>query len=204
MRHLAHSYPERDTGLVARLIAQPEDEDGRSEWRWLHLDSGDLMVGFFPRGNSYSDCEQAFTDDWQLAHGNDQIIEHEDADPSNEDWEPGVLEQMVQAERRKEAGSVNTEPETRGCSCGMADYGAPGHDGEHAIGIRDLRLGDHINLREPDGLDGLPMPITSIADLFEEGISIEVLDPDGDTWVRRFNAPKAPSFTVHNEEGDER
>lgn len=23
-----------------------------------------------------------------------------------------------------------TDPDTRGCSCGMADYGAPGHDGD--------------------------------------------------------------------------
>ena len=174
MRHLAHSYAVRDTGLVARLIAQPEDEDGRSEWRWLFLDSGDLMVGFFPRGNSYSDCEVAFTEDWQLAHGNDTITEHEDADPSGEDWQPGVLEQMVQQERAKETGSVSTEPVT----------------------IRDLRLGDKINLREPDGLDGLAMPIIGIREFQEDGIDIEVLDPDGDIWKRTFNAPTDPFFTV--------
>ena len=198
MRHLAHSYAVRDTGLVARLIAQPEDEDGRSEWRWLFLDSGDLMIGFFPRGNTYSECEVSFTEDWQLAHGNDTITEHVDADPGGpDDWQPGVLEDMVQEERRREASSVQTEPDLGAqVNANMAAVADHIRNRSGLTSIRDLSLGDKINLREPDGLDGLPMPITAIVDLHEDGIRIEVLDPDGDTWARTFNAPTHPSFTV--------
>lgn len=72
---IGHSYPVRDTGHVARLIAQPEDDDGRSEWRWFWY-GGDLIVGFFPHGNSYMECEGPFTDDFQAARANGNVSEH--------------------------------------------------------------------------------------------------------------------------------
>jgi len=33
-------------------------------------------------------------------------------------------------ERTWEMGEQDEEESVRGCSCGMADYGAPGHDGD--------------------------------------------------------------------------
>ena len=39
---------------VADVLALDEDsDDGRSDWRWVRLVNGDLMLGVFPQGDGY-------------------------------------------------------------------------------------------------------------------------------------------------------
>ncbi len=38
---------------VAHVMAQPETDDGRSEFVWVRLPCGDLILGVFPRGDTY-------------------------------------------------------------------------------------------------------------------------------------------------------
>lgn len=44
---------------IAKIVldAAPETEDGRSDWYWLRLANGDLMLATFPRGATYFDTE---------------------------------------------------------------------------------------------------------------------------------------------------
>lgn len=44
--------------FVALVMAAPEGgENGRSEFVWVRLYNGDLVLGVFPRGDTYFDCE---------------------------------------------------------------------------------------------------------------------------------------------------
>lgn len=83
---LGNQYPIATTTRVERLLASPVSaDDGRSEWMWFRLANGDLIVGFYPRGDAYMDCEVDFTEDWTLAEriGTERIIEAdiEEVDP---------------------------------------------------------------------------------------------------------------------------
>lgn len=33
-------------------------EDGRSPWKWIRLRNGDLILGVYPRGETYFDVEE--------------------------------------------------------------------------------------------------------------------------------------------------
>lgn len=33
-------------------------DNGRSEWVWIRIPNGDLILGVFPRGDTYFDCEE--------------------------------------------------------------------------------------------------------------------------------------------------
>lgn len=58
MRHIATTYL-ADPRAVEFLLNQPADDmDGRSPWKWVRLANGDLLLGFFPSGDSYSATEQ--------------------------------------------------------------------------------------------------------------------------------------------------
>lgn len=35
------------------VLAQPINLDGRSEWRWIRLQNGTLILGCFPCGDTY-------------------------------------------------------------------------------------------------------------------------------------------------------
>lgn len=35
------------------LAASEDDEDGRSEWLWVRLPNGDLILGVYPQGDTY-------------------------------------------------------------------------------------------------------------------------------------------------------
>jgi hypothetical protein len=47
---------------VAYVLAAEENDNGRSEWLWLRLANGDLMLGVFPQGDTYfqNEEEQSF------------------------------------------------------------------------------------------------------------------------------------------------
>jgi len=40
------------------LAADVEDEDGRSEWLWIRLANGDLILGVMPQGETYFETEE--------------------------------------------------------------------------------------------------------------------------------------------------
>lgn len=42
---------------VDLLLSQPINDDGRSEWRWVRLANGDLILGLFPQGEAYFELE---------------------------------------------------------------------------------------------------------------------------------------------------
>ena len=37
------------------VLSQKVDDDGRSGWKWFRLANGDLILGVFPRGETYED-----------------------------------------------------------------------------------------------------------------------------------------------------
>jgi hypothetical protein len=45
--------PASAESVVTVLDASPDDEDGRSNWVWLHLPNGDLVLALFPQGDTY-------------------------------------------------------------------------------------------------------------------------------------------------------
>ena len=46
------------TEHALRVIAQSEnDPDGRSEWLWITLPTGDVILGTFPMGTTYEASE---------------------------------------------------------------------------------------------------------------------------------------------------
>ena len=45
------SAPQEAVDMV--MAAEPGADDGRSGWQWLRLANGDLMLGVFPRGETY-------------------------------------------------------------------------------------------------------------------------------------------------------
>jgi hypothetical protein len=46
---------------VLRVIMQNEDDpDGRSEWLWVTLPNGDVILGTFPQGTTYEASEVDF------------------------------------------------------------------------------------------------------------------------------------------------
>lgn len=55
---LASIHPASDT-IVKMVMKQSTNTlDGRSEWIWLRLPNGDLVLGVFPQGDTYMACEE--------------------------------------------------------------------------------------------------------------------------------------------------
>jgi hypothetical protein len=68
--HLGTHYPVRNSEDVDKILHAPVNHDGNgtSPWMWLRLANGDLVFGCFPQGDTYLNCEVAFTEDWQEAY----------------------------------------------------------------------------------------------------------------------------------------
>lgn len=51
----AHVYLEdaMPTAVAEVLAADPDDEDGRSQWLWMRFPNGDLVLATFPQGETY-------------------------------------------------------------------------------------------------------------------------------------------------------
>jgi hypothetical protein len=44
--------------LVDHVLTAPtEGNDGRSEWLWIRLPNGDLILGVYPQGDTYMEVE---------------------------------------------------------------------------------------------------------------------------------------------------
>lgn len=50
---LAAVHPASDESVREVMAQAAGTDDGRSEWTWLRLPNGDLMLGVFPRGETY-------------------------------------------------------------------------------------------------------------------------------------------------------
>lgn len=52
---IAYLQPASDEAVSELLAADPELDDGftRSQWLWVRLQNGDLILGFFPQDDGY-------------------------------------------------------------------------------------------------------------------------------------------------------
>ncbi len=49
--------PVSDEAVERVLSAHVDNENGRSEWLWVLLPNGDLILGFLPQGRTYEDTK---------------------------------------------------------------------------------------------------------------------------------------------------
>lgn len=52
---------------VIRLLGSPESDEGRSEWSWLRLQDGTLMLVIFPQGETYMELSDKGVCDFDYA-----------------------------------------------------------------------------------------------------------------------------------------
>ena len=50
-------HPASDKEVALVLSQTEEGSDGRSNWLWIRLDNGDLILGTYPQGNTYEAVE---------------------------------------------------------------------------------------------------------------------------------------------------
>lgn len=50
-------YPASRESVEHVLSQDDNSEDGRSQWLWIRLQNGDLILGVFPQGDTYFDVE---------------------------------------------------------------------------------------------------------------------------------------------------
>lgn len=51
--HVATILPAKRADVNYVLAADEDSHDGRSNWVWLRLANGDLVLGVFPQGDTY-------------------------------------------------------------------------------------------------------------------------------------------------------
>jgi hypothetical protein len=56
-RLVAHVKPASRESVLTVLSASDDNMDGRSDWVWVRLASGDLVLGVFPQGDTYMATE---------------------------------------------------------------------------------------------------------------------------------------------------
>ena len=56
-RVIATLHPASAEAVALVAAASEDTEDGRSQFMWLRLPNGDLMLGVFPQGDTYLACE---------------------------------------------------------------------------------------------------------------------------------------------------
>ena len=45
--------------IVSKVLTKvPSDPEGRSQWMWVRLPNGDLILGVYPQGDTYLRCEE--------------------------------------------------------------------------------------------------------------------------------------------------
>lgn len=54
----AYIHPASQEAVDFVLAAKEGDTHGRSEYVWVRLSNGDLILGVFPRGDTYLGCEE--------------------------------------------------------------------------------------------------------------------------------------------------
>lgn len=58
-RHIAHVVSAAQDDVERVLKAEINDDDGRSDWVWVRLANGDLLLGMFPCGATYEKVSSA-------------------------------------------------------------------------------------------------------------------------------------------------
>lgn len=56
--HLASVLPATKEQVDFVLSQSEDDEDGRSNWVWVRLANGDLILGVYPQGDTYETITQ--------------------------------------------------------------------------------------------------------------------------------------------------
>lgn len=64
---IAQVFPANEESAIDAVIAEPDDSDGWSEWVWMRLANGDLILGRFPKGDTYFEQEDAVDKDYVKA-----------------------------------------------------------------------------------------------------------------------------------------
>jgi hypothetical protein len=59
---------------VDRLLPMATDGDGRSEWFWMRLQDGTLLLGVFPQGDTYMEFSDAGVCDWEDTKPRDPAV----------------------------------------------------------------------------------------------------------------------------------
>lgn len=55
---LAWVHPASQESVDLVLSADENDPNGRSQWMWLRLPNGDLILGIFPQGDTYMGLDE--------------------------------------------------------------------------------------------------------------------------------------------------
>ena len=55
---IAYVKPASRESVATVLSADVNSDDGRSNWMWVQLASGDWILGVYPQGDTYLDTEQ--------------------------------------------------------------------------------------------------------------------------------------------------
>jgi len=42
-----------DSDIILMIMRTSVNDDGRSKWKWFRLNSGDLIFGCYPQGDTY-------------------------------------------------------------------------------------------------------------------------------------------------------
>ena len=66
---IAESFP-ASTDSIKRVLGMEIGDDGRSNFVWLRLANGDLILGVWPRGEGYESMEAAVESDYTRAVDN--------------------------------------------------------------------------------------------------------------------------------------
>jgi hypothetical protein len=53
-----HTKDAAGWAIEAVLAADPSSEDGRSQWVWIRLPNGDLVLALYPQGDTYFETEE--------------------------------------------------------------------------------------------------------------------------------------------------
>lgn len=62
-RYLGHITPVEDQSAVCEVLTASVNDDGRSDWVWVRLANGDLLLATYPRGDTYEKVNQTEIED---------------------------------------------------------------------------------------------------------------------------------------------
>ena len=57
-RVIAWVHPASEEATERVIFANEHSENGRSQWVWVRLPNGDLILGVYPQGDTYLECER--------------------------------------------------------------------------------------------------------------------------------------------------
>jgi hypothetical protein len=59
-KRVATYVPASPEGVAIVMAASPDDPEGRSEWLWVRLSNGDLMLATFPQSTPISQSKRLY------------------------------------------------------------------------------------------------------------------------------------------------